>query len=136
MAANLLILKEQGSQNSSFFASKCRTRAANTGRDLYGDKGYVDGERETRLKAQGWRAHIQRKAAKGKPLSDCQSRRNIRIARSRARVEHVFAGLEHMGGKVLRCIGLDRVTLQLHGKAAAYNLRRLCSLKTCGVVAF
>jgi len=35
---------------------------ANTGRDLYGDKGYVDGGREQRLKAQGWRAHIQRQA--------------------------------------------------------------------------
>lgn len=28
---------------------------ANTSRDLYGDKGYVDGEREARLKAAGWR---------------------------------------------------------------------------------
>lgn len=110
--------------------------STNTSRDVYGDKGYVDGEREARLKAQGWRMHIQRKAAQGKPLSACQSRRNRRIARSRARVEHVFAGLEQMGGKALRCIGLDRATLQLHWKAAAYNLRRLCSLKTCGVMAF
>lgn len=109
---------------------------ANTGRDLYGDKGYVDGEREQRLKAQGWRVHIQRKAQKGKPLSACQTRRNTRIARIRARVEHVFAALEQMGGKLLRGIGLDRATFQLTGKAAVYNLRRLCSLKACGVVAF
>ena len=109
---------------------------ANTGRDLYGDKGYVDGERERRLKAQGWRVHIQRKAKKGKPLSACQARRNTRIARVRARVEHVFAAVEEMGGKLLRCIGLDRATFQLTGKAATYNLRRLCSLKRCGVVAF
>jgi IS5 family transposase len=39
--------------------------SANTSRDLYGDKGYVDGEREARLKAKGWRVHIQRKAAVG-----------------------------------------------------------------------
>ena len=109
---------------------------ANTGRDLYGDKGYVDGEREQRLKAQGWRVHIQRKAQKGKPLSACQTRRNTRIARIRARVEHVFAALAQMGGKLLRGIGLDRATFQLTGKAAVYNLRRLCSLKACGVVAF
>lgn len=109
---------------------------ANTSRDLYGDKGYVDGEREVRLKAQGWRIHIQRKAAKGKPLSACQRRRNRRIARRRARVEHVFAGLEQMGGKALRRIGLARATLLLHCKAATYNLRRLCSLKVCGVAAF
>ena len=109
---------------------------ANTGRDLYGDKGYVDGGREQRLKAQGWRVHIQRKAQKGKPLSACQERRNTRIARVRARVEHVFATLEQMGGKLLRGIGLDRATFQLTGKAATYNLRRPCSLKVCGVVAF
>ena len=40
----------------------------NTGRDLYGDKGYVDGECEARLKAKGWRFHIQRQAEKDKPL--------------------------------------------------------------------
>jgi len=109
---------------------------ANTGHDLYGDKGYVDGKREQRLKAQGWRVHIQRKAQKGQPLSACQTRRNTRIARIRARVEHVFAALEQMGGKLLRGIGLDRATFQLTGKAAVYNLRRLCSLKACGVIAF
>jgi IS5 family transposase len=109
---------------------------ANTGRDLYGDKGYVDGGREVRLKAKGWRVHIQRKAGKDKPLSACQERRNTRIARVRARVEHVFAAMDQMGGKLLRCIGLERATLLLTGKAATYNLRRSCSLKACGVAAF
>jgi IS5 family transposase len=109
---------------------------ANTSRDLYGDKGYVDGGREARLKAKGWRVHIQRKAEKGQPLSACQERRNTRIARVRARVEHVFAAMEQMGGKRLRCVGLDRAIFQLTGKAATYNLRRLCSLKACGVAAF
>ena len=57
-----------------------------------------------------------------------KARRNRRIAKPRARVEHVFAALEQMGGKVLRSIGLARATLHLNWKAAAYNLRRLCSL--------
>lgn len=108
----------------------------NTSRDLYADKGYVDAEREARLKSEGYRVHIQRKAKKGKPLSDCQKRRNTRIAKTRSRVEHVFAGLEQLGGKTLRSIGLDRATLQLNLKAATYNIRRLCSLKTCGILAF
>ena len=69
---------------------------ANTGRDLDGDKGYVDGGRERRLNA----------------------------------------ALKQMGGKLLRCIGLERATFHLTGKAAVYNLRRLCGLKACGVVAF
>jgi len=106
----------------------------NPRRDLYGDKGYVDKERETRLKAAGLRVQqLQRKAAKGKPLSDGQKRRYTRIVKTRARVEHVFASLEQMGGKGLRCMGLDRATLQLNFKAATYNLRRLCSLKTCKI---
>jgi IS5 family transposase len=108
----------------------------NTSRDIYADKGYVDSDRENRLKTNHWRVHIQRKAAPGKPLSDCQQRRNTRIAKTRARVEHVFAGIEQLGGKGLRCIGLERAKLQLNWKAASYNLRRLCSLKTCGIVAF
>ena len=76
------------------------------------------------------------KAKPGKPLSDCQKRRNTRIAKPRARVEHVFAALHHMGGKGVRTIGLARANLQLHLKAAAYNLRRLCSLIEGGVPAF
>jgi len=109
---------------------------ANSSRDLYADKGYVDGEREARLKGQGWRVHIQRKGSKDKPISETQQRRNKRIAKIRARVEHVFAGLAQMGDKVLRSIGLARATLHLNWKAAAYNLRRLSYLKEARIVAF
>ena len=108
----------------------------NTGRDVWADKGYVDQERETRLNDKGWRMQIQRKAQKNRPLSEGQKGRNHRIAKTRARVEHVFAALEQQGGKVLRCIGIARATLQLNWKAACYNLRRLCTLKKMSVMAF
>jgi|GEM_PF-1854898 len=71
----------------------------NIRQDLYADKGYVDGDREKKLKATDLRVHTQRKAPKGKPLSDCQKRHNTRIAKTRARIGHVFAGLGQMGGK-------------------------------------
>lgn len=106
--------------------------AGNTSCDVWADKGYVDGERERRLSDEGWRLHIQRKGQPGKPLSECQQARNRRIAKTRARVEHVFASLEQMGGKGLRSIGLARATLHLNWKAATYNLRRLCSLIAVG----
>lgn len=109
---------------------------ANTSRDIYADKGYVDGAREARLTAQGWRMHIQRKGSKDQPLSDAQEQRNRRIAKPRARVEHVFAGLAQLGGKALRSIGLARATLHLNWKVAAYNLRRLAYLREANVVAF
>jgi IS5 family transposase len=110
--------------------------SANTSRDIYADKGYIDGEREARLKSEGWRMHIQRKGSKDKALSEGQERRNRRIASPRARVEHVFAGLAQLGGKTLRSIGLARATLHLNWKAATYNLRRFVYLKGAGVVAF
>jgi IS5 family transposase len=106
--------------------------SGNTSRALYADKGYIDKKREAGLKAKGWQVNIQRKAHKNKKLSACQKRRNTRIAKTRARVEHVFASLEQLGGKGLRSIGLARAKLQLNFKAATYNLRRLCSLITLG----
>jgi IS5 family transposase len=80
--------------------------------------------------------HIQRKGSKDKPISAAQERRNKRIAKTRARVEHVFAGLAQLGGKTLRCIGLARATLHLNWKVAAYNLQRLVYLKEARIEAF
>lgn len=107
---------------------------ANTSRDVWADKGYEDKAREQRLQQNGWRMHIQRKAKKGKPQSECQKRRNTRIAKPRARVEHVFGAMLAMGGKGIRSIGLARAELGLSIKASVYNLRRLCTLKEGGVV--
>jgi hypothetical protein len=69
-------------------------------------------------------------------LSEAQERRNKRIVSPRARVEHVFAGLAQLGGKVLRSIGLARAKLNLNWKSAAYNLERFSYLKEAGIVAF
>lgn len=109
---------------------------ANTNRNMLADKGYVDGEREVRLSKQGWRMHIQRKGSKDKPISDTQQRSNHRIAKTRAHIEHVFAGLDQMGGKALRSIGLERATLHLNWEVAAYNLQRLVYLKEARITAF
>lgn len=93
------------------------------------DKGYENKERERRLQAEGWRPQIQRKAKKGKLISATQKHRNRRLASPRARVEHVFATLSQMGGKGVRCIGLERVDATLTLRAMAYNLKRLCFLE-------
>ncbi|EAU54502.1 IS5 family transposase [Mariprofundus ferrooxydans] len=106
----------------------------NSCRDVYADRGYADREREHRLRSEGWRMHIQRKAKKGKPLSPCQAKRNRRIASKRARVEHPFASMAQMGGKAIRCIGLERARLRISLKAAVYNIQRLCYLKSAGVL--
>lgn len=110
--------------------------ASNNCRTVYADKGYVDHKREEKLTAQGLNMQIQRKGAKDNPLSEAQKRRNRRIAKTRARIEHVFAGLAQLGGKVLRSIGLARATLHLNWKVAAYNLQRLVYLKEAKITAF
>jgi len=106
---------------------------ANTSKDLYADKGYASKGREKRLKQDGFRPHIQHKAQRGKSISACQEKRNHRISKTRVRVEHPFAGLAQMGGKLLRSIGLERAEFNINCKVAVYNMRRLIFLKTSGV---
>ena len=109
---------------------------SNTSLDVYADRGYPSAQREATLKQAGWRVHIQRKGTAQKSISEAQKRRNRRIATPRARVEHVFGALAHMGGKLVRCIGIVRTTFALSLKAATYNLKRLVYLKEAGVTAF
>lgn len=108
----------------------------NTSRDVYADKAYPSAERSAKLKEAGYRNHIQRKGKRGKPLSDCQQRRNHRIAKKRARVEHVFAAFSQMGGKLVRTIGQARANFSMTMLATCYNLKRLVYLKTAGIVPF
>ena len=80
--------------------------------------------------------HIQRKAKPNQPLSDCQKSRNQRIAKTRARVEHPFAQMRHMGGKIIRTIGQVRATVAMTMMATCYNLKRLARFLEDGVDAF
>lgn len=109
---------------------------SNTSREVSADKGYVDGAREVRLQKAGWRVKIQRKAKPGKPLGKRQNGRNTTIAKVRARVEHVFAGLNQMGGLLVRTIGIARADFQITTKLAVYNLKRLVSMRKVGLEAF
>ena len=110
--------------------------AGNTSRDVYADRGYPSEAREAWLKEKGFRNQIQRKGKRNKPLSECQQRRNQRIAKTRARVEHVFGALEQMGGKLLRTIGQARASFAMTMMAACYNLKRLVYFRKAGIEAF
>ncbi len=109
---------------------------SNTRRDVYADRGYPSLEREAKLKAAGLRNQIQRKGKRNKPLSECQQRRNQRIAKTRARVEHVFATIAQMGGKMIRTIGQARANFAMTMTAACYNLKRLVYFNKAGITAF
>lgn len=109
---------------------------SNTGKDVYADKGYPSEQRGQMLDALGYREHIQRKAKPGKPLSECQKQRNRRIAKIRARVEHPFAQIAQMGGKLIRTIGQARASAAMTLMAACYNIKRLAMFLETGVDAF
>jgi IS5 family transposase len=108
----------------------------NTSRDVYADRGYPSEAREEQFKEAGLRNHIQRKGKRNKPLSECQQRRNRRIAKIRARVEHIFASIEQMGGKMIRTIGQARADFAMTMMAACYNLKRLVYFNKAGITAF
>jgi len=108
----------------------------NTGADVYADRGYPKKSRTEMLNALGFREHIQHKAQPNQVLSDCQKKRNQRIARIRARVEHPFAQIKHMGGKLVRTIGQARATAAMTMMAACYNIKRLAKFLSDGVDAF
>jgi len=109
---------------------------SNTSRDVYADRGYPSEAREAWLKENGFRNQIQRKGQRNKPLSACQQRRNQRIAKTRARVEHVFGAIEQMGGKLLRTIGQARANFAMTMMAAYYNLKQLVYFQEAGIEAF
>lgn len=108
---------------------------ANTSRDVYADRGYPSEEREAWLKANGYRNRIQRKGHRNKPLSEAQQRRNHGIAKTRARVEHAFAAIARMGGKLIRTIGQARANFAMTMMAACYNLKRLAYFQKAGIMA-
>jgi IS5 family transposase len=83
----------------------------NTSNEVYAYRGYPSKGRSAWLKENGYRNQIQRKGSSNMPLSECQQRRNHRIAKIRARVEHVFGAIEQMKGKAIRTIGQFRAKL-------------------------
>ena len=109
---------------------------ANTSKDVYADRGYPSKEREAWLKAKGYRNRIQRKGQRNKPLSEAQKRRNRTIAKTRVRVEHVFASIAQMGGKSIRTIDQERANFGMTLMAACYNIKRLAYFHHAGIKAF
>jgi transposase, IS5 family len=98
---------------------------ANTGRSVKADRGYDSQANRDLLKDKGLRDDIARRAKPGQQARQRLDARNKTINRSRSRGEHVFAGLEQLGGKVVRAMRLARNELAILLKCAAYNAKRL-----------
>lgn len=106
-----------------------------TRRDVYANQGHPNAAREDKLKAAGYHHHIQRKGQRNRPLSDCQERRNRHIAKTRARVEHVFGAMAKMEGKWMRIVGQARANFAMTMMPTCYNFQRLVYLKRAAIEA-
>ena len=90
---------------------------------LYGDSAYTGDEVQScipkttlnRIHEKGYRNH---------PLTKTQKRNNKAKSRIRARVEHVFAAINHFGGLFIRSIGIKRAEFQIGLMNFTYNLKR------------
>lgn len=98
---------------------------ANTRDRLLADRGYDSGANRELLKRHGLRDGIARRAKPGQEARQRLDARNRRINKTRARVEHVFAGLEQLGGKLVRAMTLARNELAITLKCVVYNAKRL-----------
>jgi len=98
---------------------------------IYGDKAYYDQKRAEELEAKGIKNGLMKRAARGKPLSEEDKKRNKEISRIRSQVERPFAIIKSKWGhRRARYLGAFKNKVHLILIAIAYNLRRACSLAT------
>ena len=102
----------------------------NTALDIWADSAYRSAEMQIRLARAGWRSHINRQGRRGHALTLCEEAANTTRSRVRARVEHVFGDMvTTMGSKLVRLIGMARVSAKIGMQNLTYNMRRFIWLQ-------
>jgi transposase, IS5 family len=97
----------------------------NEGEQIWADSAYRSQALEQALEEVGFKSEIHERGYRKHPLTQAQKAMNREKSKVRAKVEHVFgAWVMGMGGKLVRCIGIKRVSAQLGLKDLVYNLKR------------
>jgi IS5 family transposase len=97
----------------------------NEGDEIWADSAYCNQALEEALEVVGYRSQIHERGYRNHPLTEEQKATNRDKSKVRAKVEHVFgAWVMGMGGKLVRWLGIKRVSAQLGLKDLAYNLKR------------
>lgn len=92
---------------------------------VWADSAYRSQEIEQKLELEGYESQIHEKALRNRPLTPGQKAANQEKSKTRAKVEHVFGDwVTSMGGKLVRCIGWERVRAYLGLRVLSYNLKR------------
>ena len=99
------------------------------GQPLYADSAYRSAATAGRCKDHRLTHRVMHKAQRNRPLTAAQKCTNHRWAKTRARVEHVFARIDlFRKARLLRCTGLAHTTLVIGLINFAHNLRRLATM--------
>lgn len=92
---------------------------------IYGDSAYRSQAFEDQLAAMGIESRINRKGARGKPLSEADKTWNRMVSSVRCRIEHVFGAMTNMMDAMrIRCIGIDRTAAIVGMNNLVYNMLR------------
>ena len=92
-------------------------------RRVYGDRAYVGQREAIRQKAPKAKDFTQRRAARGRPLSESERAGNRWKSRVRSRVEHVFGMMKHVfGWRRVRFRGLEKNLQYAWAVAASVNI--------------
>lgn len=95
-------------------------------RVVHGDRGYYSADAVGYLRARGMRARLQKRAARGKPLTEAERQRNRRWSSVRAAVEHPIHVIKRLWGFAkVRYRGLAKNTARVFALAALANLYRV-----------
>ena len=87
------------------------------------DKGYSSASNRKYLLDNGLKDGIMYKAAKGKPLTNTQTRFNRIVSKTRYKVERTLGGISRwFGGGIARYVGIAKTHTQHLMEAMAYNL--------------
>jgi transposase, IS5 family len=97
----------------------------NASDEIWADSAYHSEDLESGLKELDLKSQIHERGHRNHPLTEEQKETNRGKSKVRVKVEHVFGTwVMNLGGKLVRCIGIEQVTPQLGLKDLAYNLRR------------
>ena len=90
---------------------------------LYGDKAYVDAQRQQDAQAEGIQWRVLRKAKRGRKRTGADRSFNRKSNRTRARIEHPFGLIKHLWGySKVRYRGLAKNAAQLFTLFALANV--------------
>ena len=99
------------------------------GSRVLADRRYSSQFNEALLRSKGLRSGIQRKAARGNPLTYWANRYNKLVGNHRYKIERVFERIQRRFGGLNACYA---VLVKMHGQhvleALVYNLYRLAGI--------